>query len=65
MILLGGVGSFLGPVVGAAAFKILDTVATAYLHYWGAVLGAVLTGLVLVFPQGLLGARAQSANRAA
>ncbi len=57
MILLGGVASFLGPVLGAAAFTLLDTVVTKYLHYWGAVLGVVLTGLVVLFPHGLLGAR--------
>ena len=56
MILLGGVGSFLGPVVGAAVFKILDTVVTARLHYWGAVLGSILTLLVVLFPHGLVGA---------
>jgi branched-chain amino acid transport system permease protein len=56
MILLGGVGSFLGPVLGAGAFTLLDTLVTKYLHYWGAVLGAVLTGLVVLFPHGLLGA---------
>jgi branched-chain amino acid transport system permease protein len=56
MILLGGVGSFLGPIVGASAFKLLDTVVTARLHYWGAVLGVILTLLVVLFPHGLLGA---------
>jgi branched-chain amino acid transport system permease protein len=65
MILLGGVSAFLGPVVGAAVFKTLDTVVTAYLHYWGAVLGGILTLLVLVFPRGLLGtwrARAEAVS---
>jgi branched-chain amino acid transport system permease protein len=56
MILLGGVGAFLGPVAGAAVFKVLDTVVTAALYYWGAVLGAILTVLVVAFPEGLLGA---------
>ena len=56
MILLGGVGSFLGPMVGAGVFKALDTIVTARLHYWGAVLGAILTLLVVLFPDGLLGA---------
>jgi branched-chain amino acid transport system permease protein len=55
MILLGGVGTFWGPLVGAAAFKGLDTIVTAWTHYWGAVLGAILTALVVLFPQGLLG----------
>jgi branched-chain amino acid transport system permease protein len=63
MILLGGVGSFLGPVVGAAVFKALDTVVTARLHYWGAVLGGILTLLVVAFPQGLLGAARRESGR--
>ena len=49
-------GSFLGPMVGAGVFKALDTIVTARLHYWGAVLGAILTLLVVLFPDGLLGA---------
>jgi len=56
MILLGGVSAFLGPALGAAVFTVLDTVVTKYLHYWGAVLGAILTALVVAFPRGLLGA---------
>jgi branched-chain amino acid transport system permease protein len=56
MILLGGVGSFLGPIVGATVFKGLDTVVTARLPYWGAVLGSILTLLVVLFPNGLVGA---------
>jgi branched-chain amino acid transport system permease protein len=56
MILLGGVSAFLGPVLGAVVFKTLDTVVTASLHYWGAVLGAILTALVVLLPHGLLGA---------
>lgn len=55
MVLLGGVREFAGPLVGALVFKLLDTVVTAYAEYWGAVLGLILTGLVLLFPQGLIG----------
>jgi branched-chain amino acid transport system permease protein len=62
MILLGGVTSFLGPVVGAVVFTVLDTVVTRYLYYWGAVLGAILTALVVLFPQGLLGSRRRHAS---
>ncbi|HEV8311264.1 MAG TPA: ABC transporter permease [Methylomirabilota bacterium] len=55
MILLGGVSAFFGPLLGAAVFKALETQVTAYLHYWGAVLGGILTALVVLFPHGLLG----------
>jgi branched-chain amino acid transport system permease protein len=55
MVLLGGVGSFAGPVVGAVIYKLLDTVITRYTEYWQAVLGAILILLVTVFPRGLVG----------
>jgi branched-chain amino acid transport system permease protein len=65
MIMLGGVESFLGPLLGAAVFKGLDTVVTSALSYWGAVLGGILTGLVMLFPRGLLGAWRGTGGRAA
>lgn len=55
MVLLGGVGSFAGPTVGAVVYKLLDTVITRYTEYWQAVLGAILIALVTVFPRGLAG----------
>jgi branched-chain amino acid transport system permease protein len=55
MVLLGGVGAFGGPAVGAVIYKLLDTVITRYTEYWQAVLGGVLILLVTVFPRGVLG----------
>ena len=55
MVLLGGVGAFGGPAVGAVIYKLLDTVITRYTEYWQAVLGSILILLVTVFPRGLLG----------
>jgi len=55
MVLLGGVQAPAGAAVGAAIYKLLDTVATKYTEYWQLVLGAVLILLVLVFPRGVLG----------
>ena len=55
MVLLGGVGAFGGPAVGAVIYKLLDTVITRYTAYWQAVLGGILILLVTVFPRGLLG----------
>ena len=55
MVLLGGVGAFGGPAVGAVIYKLLDTVITRYTEYWQAVLGGILILLVTVFPRGLLG----------
>jgi branched-chain amino acid transport system permease protein len=55
MVLLGGVGSPLGPLIGAAVYKLLDTIITRYTDYWQLVLGAILMVLVLVFPRGIVG----------
>jgi branched-chain amino acid transport system permease protein len=56
MVLLGGVGSFGGPPVGAAVYKVLDTVITRYTDYWQVVLGVILIVLVTAFPRGIVGA---------
>ena len=63
MVLLGGVGAFGGPAVGAVIYKLLDTVITRYTEYWQAVLGGILILLVTVFPRGLLGMLDRRAGR--
>jgi branched-chain amino acid transport system permease protein len=55
MVLLGGVHSLAGAPLGAALYKLLDTVVTRYTEYWQLVLGLILIALVLVFPRGILG----------
>jgi branched-chain amino acid transport system permease protein len=56
MCLLGGPGTVLGPVVGAAAFMLLDEVFWAnFLDYNRAILGAVIVALIFFLPGGLLG----------
>jgi branched-chain amino acid transport system permease protein len=55
MVLLGGVQSLAGAPIGAALYKILDTVVTKYTEYWQMVLGVILVTLVLAFPRGVLG----------
>ena len=55
MVLLGGVQAFGGAPLGAAIYKVLDTVVTRYTEYWQLVLGAILMVLVMAFPRGILG----------
>jgi branched-chain amino acid transport system permease protein len=55
MTILGGSGTFLGPVVGAAAFLGLEQLVTRFTQYWQFVLGLVLVPTVLFFPRGLVG----------
>jgi branched-chain amino acid transport system permease protein len=56
MCLLGGPGTVLGPVVGTAAFSLLEEVFWAnFLDYNRAILGAVIVVLIFFLPGGLLG----------
>jgi branched-chain amino acid transport system permease protein len=55
MAILGGIGHFWGPVVGAAILVLLDQHIDAYTQYWPSVLGSILIVLVFVFPSGVLG----------
>ena len=56
MVLLGGVQTLAGPVVGAFGFTWLHDVVARNTDYWRAMLGAVILILVLLFPQGIAGA---------
>ncbi|CAM5763247.1 branched-chain amino acid ABC transporter permease [Bosea minatitlanensis] len=51
MVILGGVGTLLGPLLGAAALVTLETVLTSWTEHWQLVLGPVLL-LVVLFTQG-------------
>ncbi len=56
MVLLGGVQTMSGPIVGAFAYTgLYDTLLLATAQ-WRLVLGAAIVALVLVFPQGIAGA---------
>ncbi len=54
MILLGGMHSFLGPLMGAFIFEILNDFVTANTRYYGLVLGLVILSFVLGLRRGLL-----------
>ncbi|ELY50325.1 MULTISPECIES: branched-chain amino acid ABC transporter permease [Natronorubrum] len=47
MALLGGIGTFLGPVVGAGGFIVLQELALSYTEYWHFTMGLVLFVVVL------------------
>jgi branched-chain amino acid transport system permease protein len=66
MCLLGGAGTVLGPVVGTAAFMLLEEFFWAnFLDYNRAILGAVIVVLIFFLPSGLLGIRWLQLSRAA
>jgi branched-chain amino acid transport system permease protein len=56
MVLLGGIQTLTGPIVGAALFTVLQDNVMRQTTFWRGLLGAVILLLVLVFPGGIVGA---------
>ena len=56
MVLLGGVGTVSGGIVGAAIYRSLSIWVVSHTDYSKLVLGALIILLVVLFPKGLVGA---------
>jgi branched-chain amino acid transport system permease protein len=55
MVLLGGLQTMSGPVVGAIVFAGLEEQLMRFTTYWRFILGLVIVLLVIMFPKGLVG----------
>ena len=55
MVILGGMGTLVGPVIGAVAFLLLEDVLSALTVHWQIVLGPILILVVLFAKRGLFG----------
>ncbi len=56
MVLMGGLETALGPLIGAASFTGLKIGIASETHFWRLILGAIIIAIVLIFPQGMVGA---------
>jgi branched-chain amino acid transport system permease protein len=65
MCLLGGMGTFFGPFIGAGLFLTLEDVATTFTTHWMAIVGAVFMVFVLFFPAGVWGSFLKRLERSA
>jgi branched-chain amino acid transport system permease protein len=55
MVILGGMGTLYGPVLGAVVFLLLEDILSAWTVHWQVVLGPLLVLIVLYARQGLYG----------
>lgn len=53
--LLGGMGTFFGPMVGAGAFLLLENLVSLWTVHWQLIVGAIFMICVLFFPAGIWG----------
>ncbi len=61
--LLGGMGTFFGPMIGAAAFLLLENIVSLWTVHWQLIVGAIFMMCVLFFPAGIWGTLIQRIKR--
>lgn len=64
MVIAGGSGTLLGPVVGAALVVVMKNVASGYIERWNFLLGAIFVAIVVFMPEGLVPGAARLWRRA-
>ena len=55
VVILGGLGTLVGPLVGAAAFVTLKHEISAYTNHWHLIVGLILIAVVMTGTNGLFG----------
>jgi len=58
-IMIGGIGSFLGPVLGTAIFQLIEELASRYTEHVELVIGVLLVVVIMYAPMGALGVAKQ------
>lgn len=61
---IGGAGFFIGPIIGAVVFTLLQTVLGLYTEIWSLYLGILFVACVMFFPKGFAGLIAMHARPA-
>jgi len=54
MVISGGAGTLLGPLVGSALVVVVKTVVSGFIERWNFLLGAIFVAIVIFMPDGLV-----------
>ena len=54
MVISGGAGTLLGPIVGATLVVVVKTVVSGFIERWNFLLGAIFVAIVILMPDGLV-----------
>ena len=63
MAIVGGIGTLLGPYVGATVIILLENLVSAYTERWLMVLGVVFVLIMIFAPEGIVGKARALAKR--
>ena len=64
MVVMGGIGTLVGPIVGAMVFILIQEIMSSYTEHWMIFTGAVFVLMVIFLPGGLVGTARRLASRA-
>ena len=54
MVISGGPGTLLGPIVGAGLVVVVKNVVSGFIERWNFLLGAIFVAIVILMPEGLV-----------
>jgi branched-chain amino acid transport system permease protein len=55
MVILGGMGSLFGPMIGAIVYLLLEELLSQFTEYWAMIMGPMLLLIVLFARGGIMG----------
>jgi branched-chain amino acid transport system permease protein len=55
MVITGGIGTLVGPIVGAMVFILVQEILSSYTEHWMIFTGAIFVLMVIFLPGGLVG----------
>ena len=64
MVITGGIGTLIGPVVGAVVFILIQEILSSYTEHWMIFTGAIFVLMVIFLPGGLVGTARRLGGRA-
>src|SRR5688572_4221671 len=64
MVITGGIGTLVGPILGAMVFILIQEVLSSYTEHWMIFTGAIFVLMVIFLPGGLVGTARRLATRA-
>ena len=64
MVITGGIGTLVGPIIGAMVFILIQEILSSYTEHWMIFTGAIFVLMVIFLPGGLVGTARRLATRA-
>ena len=55
MVIMGGIGSLIGPIIGAGVFTLIQEILSSYIENWMLVVGIIFAVFVILVPRGIVG----------